>query len=140
VLKQLAYLSAFDSVVVGALQITFRAKMHVNDVFSFFKNPFWHQHIKTIQNVQIILNFSKKKNSNFLGMRVEPRSQTLPYSIRNCDSNLFWENLSWKYKLHHISKVLTFNLKSIIMIYNLWKGKNKSRSPITLCCTAIFIF
>jgi hypothetical membrane protein len=40
VLKQLAYLSAFGSVVVGAFQITFRAKMHVNDVFSFFKNPF----------------------------------------------------------------------------------------------------
>jgi hypothetical protein len=35
--------------------------MHANDVFSFFKNHFWHQHIKTIQNVQIILNFSKKK-------------------------------------------------------------------------------
>jgi hypothetical protein len=24
----------------GAFQITFRAKMHVNDVFSFFKNHF----------------------------------------------------------------------------------------------------
>jgi hypothetical protein len=34
----------FDSVVVGAgadaFQITFRVKMHVNDVFSFFKNYF----------------------------------------------------------------------------------------------------
>jgi hypothetical protein len=47
----------FDSVVAGAFQITFRA----NDVFSFFKNYFWHQHIKTIQNIQTILNFSKKK-------------------------------------------------------------------------------
>jgi hypothetical protein len=27
-------------VVAGAFQITFRAKMHVNDVFSFFKNHF----------------------------------------------------------------------------------------------------
>jgi len=35
--------------------------MYANDVFSFFKNYFWHQHIKTIQNVQTILNFSKKK-------------------------------------------------------------------------------
>ena len=35
--------------------------MHANDVFSFFKNYFWHQHIKTIQNVQTILNFNKKK-------------------------------------------------------------------------------
>jgi hypothetical protein len=35
--------------------------MHANDVFSFFKNYFWYQHIKAIQNVQTILNFSKKK-------------------------------------------------------------------------------
>jgi hypothetical protein len=48
-------------VVAGAFQITFRAKMHANDVFLFFKNHFWHQHIKMIQNVQIILNFTKKK-------------------------------------------------------------------------------
>jgi len=32
--------SVFDSVVVGAFQITFHAKIHVNDVFSFFKNYF----------------------------------------------------------------------------------------------------
>jgi hypothetical protein len=30
----------FGSVVAGAFQITFRAKIHVNDVFSFFKNHF----------------------------------------------------------------------------------------------------
>ena len=35
--------------------------MHVNDVFLFLKNYFWHQHIKTIQNVPTILNFNKKK-------------------------------------------------------------------------------
>jgi hypothetical protein len=35
-------------VVAGAFQITFRAKIHANDVFLFFKNYFWHQHIKTI--------------------------------------------------------------------------------------------
>jgi len=35
--------------------------MYVNNVFSFFKNHFWYHHIKTIQNIQIILNFSKKK-------------------------------------------------------------------------------
>jgi hypothetical protein len=32
--------SVFGSVVAGAFQITFRAKMHANDVFSFFKNYF----------------------------------------------------------------------------------------------------
>jgi hypothetical membrane protein len=30
----------FGSVVVVVFQITFRAEMHVNDVFSFFKNHF----------------------------------------------------------------------------------------------------
>jgi hypothetical protein len=49
-----------DSVVAVAFQITFRAEIYVNDVFSFLKNYFWHQHIKTIQNVQTILNFNKK--------------------------------------------------------------------------------
>jgi hypothetical protein len=49
----------FGSVVTIAFQITFRAEIHANDIFLFFKNYFWHQHIKTIQN---ILNFSKKKN------------------------------------------------------------------------------
>jgi hypothetical protein len=32
--------SVFDSVVVVAFQIAFRAEIHVNDVFSFFKNYF----------------------------------------------------------------------------------------------------
>jgi hypothetical protein len=30
----------FGSVVAGAFQITFRVKIHVNDVFLFFKNHF----------------------------------------------------------------------------------------------------
>jgi pectin methylesterase-like acyl-CoA thioesterase len=33
-------LSMFGSLVAGAFQITFRVKMHVNDVFLFFKNHF----------------------------------------------------------------------------------------------------
>jgi hypothetical protein len=37
---QLSVMSVFGSVVAGAFQITFRAKMHANDVFSFFKNHF----------------------------------------------------------------------------------------------------
>jgi hypothetical protein len=32
--------SVFGSVVAGAFQITFRVKIHANDVFSFFKNYF----------------------------------------------------------------------------------------------------
>ena len=58
-LEKSVFYSLRICVVAFAFQITFRAEMHANDVFSFFKNHFWHQHIKTIQNVQTILNFSK---------------------------------------------------------------------------------
>jgi hypothetical protein len=40
--------------------------MNINHVFSFFKNHFWHQHLKTIQKVQTALNFSKKKIQNLM--------------------------------------------------------------------------
>ena len=33
-------LSLFGSVIAGVFQITFRIKMHANDVFLFFKNHF----------------------------------------------------------------------------------------------------
>jgi hypothetical protein len=65
-------------VVVGAFQIAFRAEIHVNDVFLFFKNYFWHQHIKTIQKVQTALNFSKKKNSKFDETQLQKQCQTVP--------------------------------------------------------------
>jgi len=65
----------FGSVVASAFQIIFRAKMHVNDIFLFFKNYFWYQHIKTIQNIQTILNFNKKKILIFLGTQPQPYSQ-----------------------------------------------------------------
>jgi hypothetical protein len=71
-------------VVVVAFQIAFRAEIHANDVFSFFKNHFWHQHIKTIQKVQTALNFSKKKkkkkNLKFGEKQVQPQNQTA-YSV-----------------------------------------------------------
>jgi len=35
--------------------------MHQNDIFLFFKNYFWDQNIKTIQNIQKKFNFNKKK-------------------------------------------------------------------------------
>jgi hypothetical protein len=64
-------------VVVVAFQIAFRAEIHVNDVFLFFKNYFWYQHIKTIQKIQTALNFSKKINKlKFDQMQVQPQSQT----------------------------------------------------------------
>ena len=66
----------FGSVVVVAFQIAFRAEIHANDVFSFFKNYFWHQHIKTIQKIQTALNFNKKKNLKFGQTQVQPQSPT----------------------------------------------------------------
>jgi hypothetical protein len=32
----------FNNVIAVAFQITFRVEMHVNDIFLFFKNYFWH--------------------------------------------------------------------------------------------------
>jgi len=73
--------SVFDSVITSVFQIIFHAKIHANDIFLFFKNYFWYQHIKTIQNIQIILNFNKKK-LKFLKTRFKPRFQTLLQSVK----------------------------------------------------------
>ena len=62
----LALLRVFGSVVAVVFQIAFRAEKHVNNVFLFFKNHFWYQHIKTIQKVQIAFNFNKKKKIEIL--------------------------------------------------------------------------
>jgi len=77
-------MSVFGSVVAGAFQIAFCAEMHANNVFLFFKNHFWHQHIKTIQKVQTALNFSKKKkkNSNLEETQVQTQYQTFPITQR----------------------------------------------------------
>ena len=61
--------------VMVAFQIAFRAEKHVNNVFLFFKNHFWYQHIKTIQKVQTVLNFNKKK-LKFCKKQVAPQPQT----------------------------------------------------------------
>jgi len=57
----------FGSVIAGAFQITFRAKMHPNDVFSFLKIIF---DISTSKRSKMYkpLNFNKnKKNFKFFG-------------------------------------------------------------------------
>jgi len=83
--------SVFGSVVAGAFQITFRVKIHANDVFSFFKNYFWHQHIKTIQNVQTILNFNKKKNNfQIFWERGRSRSRVPKHALDPLPNLGFW--------------------------------------------------
>jgi hypothetical protein len=74
--------------------------MHANNFFFIFKNYFWHQHIKTIQNIQIIFNFNKKKISNFLGTQPQPRSlgvminllqNFMLWLILTGPNNLYWD-------------------------------------------------
>ena len=62
--------SMFYSIVTVVFQIIFRVEMYINDVFSFFKNYFRHQHIKTIQKIQTVLNFKRKKTFEFFGNAV----------------------------------------------------------------------
>jgi hypothetical protein len=38
-------------VVVVVFQSAFHSKMYQNDIFFIFKNYFWDQRIKTIQNI-----------------------------------------------------------------------------------------
>jgi hypothetical protein len=95
----------FGSVVVVAFQIAFRAEIHANDVFLFFKNHFWYQHIKTIQKVQTALNFSKKKkkkNLKFAEQQVEQQSQTLSCSmcLFPSSSEMTWTRLGVKSYIH----------------------------------------
>jgi hypothetical protein len=44
----------FDSVVASAFQIIFCTKIHVNDIFLFFKNYFCTNHIKFYQKKNLI--------------------------------------------------------------------------------------
>ena len=68
--------------------------MHVNDVFSFFKNHFWHQHIKTIRKVQTALNFSKKKISKFDEMQLQTQCQTVPKLMQDIHKHQFvWKKI-----------------------------------------------
>ena len=76
--SQCATERVFGSVIAVAFQIAFCAEKHVNNVFSFFKNHFWYQHIKTIQKIQTTLNFSKKKKKKLKNNKqpVAPQCQT----------------------------------------------------------------
>jgi hypothetical protein len=62
-------------VIVVVFQSVFYIEMHQNDAFLFLKNYFLDQRIKTIQNIQKKLIFSKIKLI-FLEMQVQPRFQT----------------------------------------------------------------
>jgi len=103
----------FGNVVMIAFQITFRTEIHGDDVFLFFKNYFWYQHIKTIQNIQ---NFSKKKIEIFRktvcttfpnGVYINI-SNALSISLKKNQSNTFYLT----YRLKYIYFCLTCRLKN----------------------------
>jgi len=69
----------FDSMIASAFQITFRVKMHVNDVFYFLKIIFdinTSKRSKTYKPYLILIK--KQKFLKFLGTQPQPqpRSQT----------------------------------------------------------------
>jgi len=106
----------FGSVIAVAFQIAFHAEIYINDVFLFSKNHFWHQHIKTIQKVQIALNFSKKKNLKFDETQVQTQCQM--FSIWPFIVHPFWEEIvqrtyfsnNWWQYFSSISKIFPTNL------------------------------
>jgi hypothetical protein len=65
----------FESVVVVAFQSAFHSEKCANNIFLFFKNYFWDQHIKMIWKHQKHIT-SKKEKSNFFGSAFEKHSQT----------------------------------------------------------------
>ena len=76
----------FKNIIAVAFQIVFRIEKHVNNIFSFFKNHFWYQHIKIIQKVQTTLNFNKKFFFNFS----KNKSNNSAKQAISCP---FWSNL-----------------------------------------------
>ena len=107
----------FGSVVVVAFQIVFHVEIYANDVFLFFKNHFWYQHIKTIQKVQTALNFSKKKKLKFAEKQVEQQSQTLP----SCGNGPI---VGWKWPSGYLGVISTIFTKAPFVcwkVVSFWK-------------------
>jgi len=85
--------------------------MHANDVFLFFKNYFWHQHIKTIQNVQTILNFNKKK-FKFFGNAATAAFPNVPVVVLAGLSNYGRQNNLYAHFLSSTTNKLSDNLSN----------------------------
>ena len=72
----------FESVVVVAFQSVFHSEKYANNIFLFFKNYFWDQHIKMIWEHQKHITSKlkiQKKNLNFLESAFQQQCQT-PFS------------------------------------------------------------
>jgi len=121
----------------GCFSNSFSCRNTCQWFFLFFKNHFWHQHIKTIQKVQTALNFSKKKkNWNSVKSRFNRRTkqpiERKAYSIQiggciyyssNCSERVkrkiksdFYKRENqflFCFKINIIFKVFFFSLKKM---------------------------
>jgi hypothetical protein len=81
--------------------------------FLFFKNHFWHQYIKIIQNIQTKLNFNKKKFKIFWERnhsRVPKRSLTIFITSRHSLFDTLWPIYGRGYGSSWLSLSLLFSL------------------------------
>jgi len=86
----------------GCFSNSFSCRNVCHDVFLFFKNHFWYQHIKTIQKVQTALNFSKKKkNSNLDEIQVQTQYQTFSRASLGDVANGQIGKSKWKWSEFH---------------------------------------
>ena len=60
-MPSISFSLVFESVVVIAFQNAFHSKTYANNVFLFFKNYFWDQHIKMIWKHKKHINSKQKK-------------------------------------------------------------------------------
>ena len=118
----------FGSVVVVAFQIAFRAEIHANDVFLFFKNHFWYQHIKMIQKVQTALNFNKKKKKiwNSLKSRLNSRAKR---SLTIRPTFLLSLSLFFIYKVPYTCRHKHEKLNDYLLCEKIMK---RPRDPLTI--------
>jgi len=62
---RLDHLRVFESVIVVAFQSAFHSEKYANNIFLFFKNHFWDQHIKMIWKHKKYITSKQKKKFKF---------------------------------------------------------------------------
>ena len=85
--------SVFGSVVVVAFQSVFHSEKYANNVFLFFKNYFWDQHIKMIWKHQKQINSKQKKKFKFFRKRFW---KALPNALLDPMDSSLWVTVSNK--------------------------------------------
>ena len=85
------YKMFIGSVVAVPFQNVFYLKMYQNNIFLFFKNYFWYQHIKMIWKHQKYINLKQRKKINFFQKRFwnAKTNRVLRNSIKKSYKNYF---------------------------------------------------